>query len=601
MAAKFLSEKNLKFLLYEVFDIESLTRFEYYREHNRKTFDMVIKEALKLSRNLLYPVFTEMDRNPPELAAGKVKVHPSVRTIMKEFGDGGWISSRMPYELDGNQLPHLIANACDFIFGAANYSAGVYPGLSAGASHLIESFGSKELFDTYVPNMYAGKWQGTMALTEPEAGSSLTDITTTAEPTDQGYYLIKGQKIFISAGDHDGVENVVHLMLVKIKDAPLGIKGISLFVVPKNRIDENSQLISNDVNTSGIYHKLGYRGCPIVQLSMGDKNNCRGWLVGEPHNGLRYMFQLMNQARIGVGIGAASIATAAYYASLDYAKTRRQGRTISKKDPALPQVPIIEHADVKRMLLFQRAVVEGSLSLIMQCSKYVDMIKVLPDAEREKYRNLLEILTPVAKSYPSEMGIESISQGLQCFGGSGYCDDYPLEQYYRDARIHPIHEGTTGIQGMDLLGRKVVAQNGQAFILFIAEIEKTISTANGFPELRTYAQQLNDSRTKLQEVTRHLLQVFMDQGAEFFLADATLYLELFGIVAIAWQWLLQGIAIRKALQNASSKTDIAFYQGKFIALRYFFGYELPKTLGLAERLLNVDGLTVDMTAELFND
>ena len=601
MAAKFLSEKNLKFLLYEVFDIESLTRFEYYREHNRKTFDMVIKEALKLSRNLLYPVFTAMDRNPPELAAGKVKVHPSVRTIMKEFGDGGWISSRMPYELDGNQLPHLIADACDFIFGAANYSAGVYPGLSAGASHLIESFGSKELFDTYVPNMYAGKWQGTMALTEPEAGSSLTDITTTAEPTDQGYYLIKGQKIFISAGDHDGVENVVHLMLVKIKDAPPGIKGISLFVVPKNRVDGNGQLISNDVNTSGIYHKLGYRGCPIVQLSMGDKNNCRGWLVGEPHNGLKYMFQLMNQARIGVGIGAASIATAAYYASLDYAKTRRQGRTISKKDPALPQVPIIEHADVKRMLLFQRAVVEGSLSLIMQCSKYVDMIKVLPDAEKEKYRNLLEILTPVAKSYPSEMGIESISQGLQCFGGSGYCDDYPLEQYYRDARIHPIHEGTTGIQGMDLLGRKVVAQNGRAFILFIAEIEKTISTANEFPELRAYAQQLNDSRTKLQEVTRHLLQVFMDQGAEFFLADATLYLELFGIVAIAWQWLLQGIAIRKALQNASNKSDIAFYQGKFVALRYFFGYELPKTLGLAERLLNGDGLTVDMTAELFND
>lgn len=601
MASKFLSEKNLKFLLYEVFDIESLTRFEYYREHNRKTFDMVLKEALKLSRNLLYPVFAEMDRNPPELIEGKVKVHPSVRTIMKEFGNGGWISSRMPYELDGNQLPHLIADACDFIFGAANYSAGVYPGLSAGAAHLIESFGSKELFDIYVPNMYAGKWQGTMALTEPEAGSSLTDITTTAEPTDHGYYLIKGEKIFISAGDHDGVENIVHLMLVKIKDAPPGIKGISLFVVPKNIIDGNGCLISNDVNTSGIYHKLGYRGCPIVQLSMGDKNNCRGWLVGEPHNGLRYMFQLMNQARIGVGIGAASIATAAYYASLDYAKTRRQGRPVSKKDPALPQVPIIEHADVKRMLLFQRAVVEGSLSLLMQCSKYVDMIKVLPDDEKEKYINLLEILTPVAKSYPSEMGIQSISQGLQCFGGSGYCDDYPIEQYYRDARIHPIHEGTTGIQGMDLLGRKVVAQNGRPFILFIAEIKKTIAMADEFPELRLFAQQLNDSQTKLQEVTRHLMQIFMGKGAEFFLADATLYLELFGIVTIAWQWLLQGIAVRKALQNASNKTDIAFYQGKFIVLRYFFGYELPKTLGLAERLLNGDGLTVDMTAELFND
>ena len=601
MAAKFVSERNLKFLLYEVFDAESLTGYDYYREHNRKTFDMVIREALKLSKNLLYPVFTVMDRNPPELAAGKVKVHSSVKTIMNEFGKGGWITGRMPYEHDGNQLPHLIANACDFIFAAANYSAGVYPGLSAGAAHLIESFGSRELFNTYAPHMLAGKWQGTMALTEPEAGSSLTDITTTAEPTTHGYYLISGQKIFISAGDHDGVENIVHLMLARIKDAPPGVKGISLFVVPKNRIDENGCLLSNDVITSGIYHKLGYRGCPIVQLAIGDKNNCRGWLVGEPHNGLRYMFQMMNQARIGVGIGAVSIATAAYYASLDYAKTRRQGRGIAKKDPTLPQIPIIEHADVKRMLLFQKAIVEGSLSLIMQCSRYVDMIQVLSDDKKEKYQLLLEILTPIAKSYPSEMGIESISQGLQCFGGSGYCDDYPLEQYYRDARIHPIHEGTTGIQGMDLLGRKVVAQNGKAFMIFIEEIQKSITEADQFPELRTFAQQLNDSLTKLQEVTRHLIQVFTDKGAEYFLADATLYLELFGITAVAWQWLLQGISVRKAPINESNKAEQAFYRGKFIAMRYFFGYELPKMRGLAERLLNGDGLTVEMTTELFND
>ena len=601
MAAKFVSERNLKFLLYEVFDAESLTGYDYYREHNRKAFDMIIKEALKLSKNLLYPVFTEMDRNPPELVDGQVKIHPSVKTIMKEFGKGGWITGRMPYEHDGNQLPHLIANACEFIFAAANYSAGVYPGLCAGATHLIESFGSQELFDTYAPHMLAGKWQGTMALTEPEAGSSLSDITTSAEPTGQGYYLIKGQKIFISAGDHDGAENIVHLMLVKIKDAPPGAKGISLFVVPKYRFDEKGGLIPNDVTTSGLFHKLGYRGCPIVQLSIGDKNNCRGWLVGEPHNGLKYMFQMMNEARIGVGIGAVSIATAAYYASLDYAKTRRQGRGIAKKDPTLPQIPIIEHADVKRMLLFQKAIVEGSLSLIMQCSRYVDMIQVLPDDKKEKYQLLLEILTPVAKSYPSEMGIESISQGLQCFGGSGYCNDYPIEQYYRDARIHPIHEGTTGIQGMDLLGRKVVAQNGKAFMLFIEEIQKSIAEADQFPELRTFALQLNDSLTKLQEVTRHLIQVFSDKGAEYFLADATLYLELFGITSVAWQWLLQGIAVRKAPINESNKAEQAFYRGKFIALRYFFGYELPKMCGLAERLLKGDGLTVEMTTELFND
>ncbi|UCH22502.1 MAG: acyl-CoA dehydrogenase [Deltaproteobacteria bacterium] len=601
MSEKFFSERNLKFLLYEVFDVVALTGYDYYQTHNRKMFDMVLDAATKLAKDLLWPSFAEMDRNPPELANGQVKVHPMVGKMMKEFGEGGWITSRVPFDLDGEQLPHLVADACEFIFQAANYSANAYPGLTVGAAHLIESFGSKDLYDTFVPNMYAGKWQGTMALTEPEAGSSLSDITTAAEPTDEDHYLIKGQKIFISAGDHDGVENVVHLMLAKIKGAPAGVKGISLFIVPKKRFDRNGRLVSNDIITSGVYHKLGYRGCPIVQLSIGDHNDCRGWLVGEPHNGLKYMFQMMNEFRIGVGLGAISIATAAYYASLEYAISRRQGRKISQKDPTLPQLPIIEHADVKRMLLFQRAIAEGSLSLIMQCSKYVDMQKALPEKEQEKYHLLLEILTPVAKSYPSEMGIASISQGLQCFGGSGYCDDYPLEQYYRDARIHPIHEGTTGIQAMDLLGRKVIMKNGRAFMLYLAEVMETISRAREFGTLEGLAQELDDALVKLQEVTQHLLKIAQKQGPEHFLADATLYLEFFGIIAIAWQWILQGIAIQTALTNECSKTDFNFYQGKMFTLRYFFGYELPKTEGLAKRLMSGDGLTVEMENKFFND
>ncbi len=601
MATKFVSERNIKFLLYEVFDVESLTKYEYYQEHNRKMFDMVLKAAVKLGKDLLFPIFEEMDRNQPELVNGEVKVHPSVKTIMKEFGDGGWISSRVPFDQDGEQLPSMVADVCEFIFAAANYSANAYPGLTFGASHLIESFGSTELYDTYVPRMRAGEWQGTMALTEPEAGSSLTDITTMAEPTDEGYYRIKGQKIFISAGDHDGVDNVVHLMLVKIEGAPAGVKGISLFVVPKKRIDDNGNLVPNDVVASGVYHKLGYRGCPIVQLSMGDKNDCRGWLVGEPHNGLKYMFQMMNEARIGVGMGAIAMATAAYYASLDYTKSRLQGRKMGQKDPNLPPVPIIEHADVKRMLLFQRAVIEGALSLVMQCSKYVDFQKVLGGEDQEKYHLLLEILTPIAKSYPSEMGNISISQGLQCLGGSGYCDDYPLEQYYRDCRIHPIHEGTTGIQGMDLLGRKVVVKNGRAFLLFINEIEDTIGAAHKYNELRGFANDLNSTLTTLQDVTQHLITIAQQQGPEIFLADATLYLEFFGIVTIAWQWLLQGVAVQRMLNNGAKKAAQNFYNGKMYTLRYFFGYELPKTLGLAKRLLDDDRLTVEMQTEFFND
>jgi alkylation response protein AidB-like acyl-CoA dehydrogenase len=601
VARKFFSERNLKFLLYEVFDIEALTKYDYYRDHNRTVFEMVIKSAVKLAKDLLWPIFEEMDRNQPTLENGAVRVHPSVKKILKAFGEGGWISSTVPYNLDGEQLPHMIADSCQFIFFAANYSASVFPGLSDGAARLIEKFGDQYLYNTYVSKMRSGKWQGTMALTEPEAGSSLSDITTGAGPTGNGFYLITGQKIFISAGDHDGAENVIHLMLAKIKGAPAGAKGISLFVVPKKRLNDAGILISNDVVTSGVYHKLGYRGCPIVQLNIGDKNDCRGWLVGKPHNGLRYMFQMMNEARIGVGLGATSMATAAYYAALEYARTRRQGRILSQKDPSQPQVPIIEHADVKRMLLFQRSVVEGSLALLIQCSRYVDLKKVVGENKRDDYSLLLDLLTPIAKSFPSEMGIQAISQGLQCFGGSGYCDDYPMEQYYRDARIHPIHEGTTAIHGMDLLGRKITIQNGRAFLLFVDELQDTLSKAREIPGLVKYAQFLKDALEKLQNVTQHLLSLVQAEGPEPFLADATLYLELFGITTIAWQWLLQGLSAQRALDKGCKKSDARFYEGKMYTLRYFYAYELPKIKGLMERLLDDDRMTVEMDSDFFND
>ena len=601
MAEKFLSERNLKFLLHEVFDVTSLTRYSYYEEYDRKMLDLVLQAAFELARGLLWPHFQEMDRNPPELVGDEVKVHPSVGNILKEFGKGGWISMTVPDALDGQQLPQLIADSCQFVFSAANYSAAAYPGLCDGAARLIENFGSKELYNTFVPNMRSGRWQGTMALTEPEAGSSLSDIITTAEPTGDGYFSIQGQKVFISAGDHNGAENVVHLMLAKIKGAPPGVKGISLFVVPKKRINEKGELVSNDVVTSGIFHKLGYRGCPIAQLNMGDRNDCRGYLVGEPHNGLRYMFQMMNEARIGVGMGATAMATAAYYASLAYARVRKQGRMIQEKDPSHPPVPIIEHADVKRMLLFQRSVVEGSLSLLLQCSKYVDLKKVTRDEEKEKYSLLLDLLTPVAKSYPSENGILSISQGLQCFGGSGYCDDYPLEQYYRDARIHPIHEGTTGIHGIDLLGRKIRMKNGKAFALYLDEVTTAIDDTKDNPFLEPHGRQLAELLERLKTVTAHLIRLEKEKGPEFFLADATLYLELFGIVAIGWQWLKQATVIEKALKGECSKTDNNFYQGKLFAFRYFFGYELLKAEGLIKRLMHGDGVTVDMETAFFAD
>jgi alkylation response protein AidB-like acyl-CoA dehydrogenase len=601
MASKFISERNLKFLLHEVFDVASLTQYDYYKEYDGKMLDMVLKAAMELAEGLLWPLCQEMDKNPPELVGDQIKVHSSVRKLLEESGTGGWLGDDIPFEWGGQQLPQMIAMGSRFIFCAANYSAAAYAGLTTGAARLILNFGKEDLKKTYLPKMLSGKWQGTMALTEPEAGSSLADITTMAEPTDHGYYKIKGQKIFISAGDHDGVENVVHLMLAKIQGAPAGIKGISLFVVPKKRMDEKDQLVFNDVVTSGVFHKLGYRGCPIAQLSMGDNDNCRGYLVGEPHQGLLLMFQMMNEARIAVGAGAAAIASAAYYAALEYTKTRLQGRKLSTKDPALPQVPLIEHPDVKRMLLFQRSVTEGALSLLMQSAKYADLAIVLTREEKEKNELLLDLLTPVAKSYPSEMGVLSISQGLQCLGGSGYCDDYPLEQYYRDARIHPIHEGTTGIHGLTLLGRNVIMKGGKAYKLYLEEVQKTIREAEEFEELASYVQKLKQALEMLQQVTAYLMDVQKKETPEVFLADATLYLEFFGIISVAWQWLLQAMAVVKALRNSPAGAEGNFYNGKFFAFRFFFEYELPKIQGLASRLMHSDGLTVEITPDLFSD
>ena len=372
MNTKWFSKRNLEFVLYDVHSVDNLTKFLRYSEHDREIFDLVLQTAEKMGRDQFGPLFLEMDQESPVLDDGQVKVHVRVKEMMEKLGEGGWIAAKAPYEMGGQQLPEMLSTACAFIFSAANYSASVYPMLSRGAAHLLTEFGSEELQEKFVSKMFAGKWQGTMALTEPQAGSSLTDIATQAEPGGKGFYKIKGQKMFISAGDHDGVDNIIHLMLARIKGAPPGIKGISLFVVPKKRSDEDGALVFNDVTTAAIYHKLGYRGCPITQLSFGENDDCRGYLVGEPHRGLSYMFQMMNEARIEVGVGAAGIASAAYYASLEYAGERPQGRKPGSKDPCQPSVMIIEHPDVRRMLLFQRAVVEGSLSLLLQCGKYAD-------------------------------------------------------------------------------------------------------------------------------------------------------------------------------------------------------------------------------------
>jgi butyryl-CoA dehydrogenase len=446
--------------------------------------------------------------------------------------------------------------------------------------------------------MYSGKWQGTMALTEPDAGSSLSDISTSAEATDvEGVYKIKGQKIYISAGDHDACENIVHLMLAKIKGGPIGAKGISLFVVPQKRI-KNAELIDNDVVTAGIFHKMGYKGAPIAHLSVGSNDGAEGYLVGEPHKGLSYMFQLMNEARIGVGMNATAIGTAAYYTSLAYAKERPQGRRISEKDPAKPQISIIHHADVKRMLLFQKSVVEGSLALNLYCSQLSDLIHVEEGEAKERANLLLDLLTPIAKSYPSEMCCLSTSAAVQVLGGAGYTTDFTVEQFYREARIHPIHEGTTAIHGIDLLGRKITIHNGKSTQIFFEEVNKTMAEASNQASLQPFVEKLQRSLSKAQQATGYLLGLAGKGETEKFLADATLYLEMFGIITIAWQWLNQGIVAQQKLNDAH-EADQNFYQGKLATMRYFYEYELVKVDSLVKRLQSTDNVTIEMQSDWF--
>ncbi len=601
----FFSKRNLQFNLYQLLNVEQLSQYTYFQDHNRESFDMVIDAAEQIADKMLLPLLTEMDRKEPQLVDGKIRVHEGMKAIVKRFGDDGWINAPFGYEEGGQQLPSVVHNAAAFVFQSANYSASVFPFLTTGAANLIRSFGSKTLIDTYTPQMYSGQWQGTMALTEPDAGSSLSDISTSAETTDnEGVYKIKGQKIYISCGDHDACQNVIHLMLAKIKGGPVGAKGISLFVVPQKRVGTldlglgTNDLIPNDVLTAGVYHKMGYKGAPIAHLMVGSNDDCFGYLVGEPHKGLSYMFQMMNEARVGVGMNAAAIGTAAYYASLQYAKERPQGRPIAEKDPSKPQTFIVRHADVKRMLLFQKSVVEGSLSLLLYCGLLSDLVRVSEGEIKERYELLLDLLTPIAKTYPSEMCCQTTSAAIQILGGAGYTTDFPVEQFYREARIHPIHEGTTGIHGMDLLGRKIVIKQGRSVQILMEEILTTLNAAKAHQNLQNHCQQLEKALSKVQQVTAHLLSL-APQNVEIYLADATLYLEMFGLIVLSWQWLKQATIAQVALSGDVSETDADFYNGKLACTRYFFEYELVKTESLSRRLLSNDRITIEMQENWF--
>ncbi|MFM7629201.1 MAG: acyl-CoA dehydrogenase [Algoriphagus sp.] len=592
--ASFYSKRDLYYQLFENQNCLELTSYPYFSDHSYETFTLVLDAAAQLAEKSMYPIFREMDRQEPQWTPGEVKVHPKMREIIRQFGADGWINAIFSYEEGGQQLPWTIHLSAGFILQAANYSASVFPFLTTGAANLIRTFGSTELRDRFTPKMYSGEWQGTMALTEPDAGSSLSDLSTLAVPTaKEGVYSISGQKIYISAGDHDACDNIIHLMLARIQGAPAGTKGISLFVVPKIRIDGTS----NDVLTQGIYHKMGYKGAPIVHLMMGTESACEGYIVGEAHQGLKYMFQMMNEARLGIGMNATAIATAAFHASLDYAKVRPQGRSLTDREPNRPQVPIIQHADVKRMLLFQKSMCEGALALLLYCGLLSDKISQESQLEQKKeWELLLEVLIPIAKTFPSEMGVQSTSMAIQVLGGAGYTTDFPTEQYFRESRIHPIHEGTTGIHGLDLLGRKLFLEDGLGWKMLNKEMEKSLQEALVFEELKTITTSFQHYFQSFFQATVRLLEK-RDLGPLVLLADATLFLEAAGILCHAWMWLKQASTSQKALfQDAK---DPNFHLGKIETARYTMEYELIKLKGLMERFTASSYPTLSMKNEWF--
>jgi butyryl-CoA dehydrogenase len=582
--------RDLDFQLYDVLGLEKLLESPYFAEHDRATLDAIVDTAYEIAEDHYAPLAAELDNYDYKLVDGNVATPARLKSAMKALVEAGFLGASFPTEYGGLQLPSTLWTAASLVFSATNNAANAYAFLTIGAAHLLEAFGDDEQKRKWMVPMIEGRYFGTMALSEPQAGSSLAEVATKAVPAGDGTYRLEGSKMWISGAEHDLTENIVNLVLAKLPDAPPGVKGISLFIVPKFLVDENGKPTKrNDAVVTGINHKLGQRGIVNTVLTFGATGECVGYLVGAPHDGMRQMFHMMNEARVAVGAGAASLNLAAYEYSLAYAKDRPQGRLPSDKNPLSPPVAIVEHPDVRAMLLRQKAIAEGGLALVLFCSNLVDVAAAAPDEQTRKDAELLlDVLTPVAKTWPSERGIESTSLAIQVLGGYGYSPEYPVERHFRDQRLNPIHEGTTGIQGLDLLGRKVRMQGGAGFTLTLATIAKDVERLRGTDVLASEANDLRAACDLLAKVTRTLLEAQIDLGPDRALAEATAYLDAFGTIVVAWRWLVS--ADRAAALGTSDFTD-----GKLAACRYFFRHELPVATLTLERLAKLDDLIFSVT------
>ena len=602
MQSKILSRRDLEFLLYEWLDVESLTSAARYSDHSRETFDAALDTCERIATEQFAPHNKKADACEPHFDGQQVHMIPEVKAALQVFCDAGLMAAGQDYEIGGMQLPAVVEKAGFGYFKAANVGTSSYPFLTIGNSNLLLAHGSAEQIKTFVLPMMTGRFFGTMCLSEPQAGSSLADIKTRAEPQADGSYRLFGTKMWISAGDHELSENIVHLVLAKVPDAPAGVKGISLFIVPKFLVNTDGTLGErNDVVLAGLNHKMGYRGTTNTLLNFGEGKHLPagaagavGYLIGSENRGLSFMFHMMNEARIGVGLGATVLGYTGYLHALDYARNRPQGRPHAARDPSAPQVAIIEHSDVKRMLLAQKAYVEGALALCLFCARLVDQERIATDREVARDATLLlDILTPIAKSWPSQWCLEANSLAIQVHGGYGYTRDYNVEQFYRDNRLNPIHEGTHGIQALDLLGRKAIQEGGRSLELLAKRIRIAIShgLAADEEDLNAYATALEARLERMLEVTATL----HGRGdVSVTLANASCYLEAFGHVVVAFVWLEQALLAARALLLGSHAADNDFYHGKLAACRYFFHYELPKVDAQFDLLASFDTTTLDM-------
>ncbi len=585
--------RDLFFILKEQLNYGRLCALPRYRDLKEATFDLLVKEAVEFARGVLDPLNAVSETVPLKFENGRVACPPEFRSAFRQYGQDGWTAAVRDPEYGGQGFPHMLRIVINDLMYGACQSFNMAPSLTHGAAHLIESFGSEALKKTYVAKMFDGTWSGTMCLTEPNAGSNLAALETTACRAGD-HFKIKGSKIFISWGEHDLTENIIHLVLARIEGAPGGIRGISLFVVPKIRVRADGSLAGpNDVACTGIEEKLGLHGSPTAALSFGSHDDCHGYLCGQENQGLAHMFQMMNQARINTGVSGMTLASTAYQNALAYCKQRVQGKDLARRQAA--DVPIIRHPDVRRMLLWMKAMVDGMRSMIYTGALWSDLALELPDgAEKSHCQNLVDFMTPIIKAYCSEMGFRVCETAVQCLGGYGYCRDYPLEQYLRDAKIMSLYEGTNGIQALDLLGRKVTQRSGACLKAFREEIES-------FCQRHREHAMLGDRVRALEGVARRLWEAVAEltvrQQTDPLQWASYCYpaLTAFGEATICWRLIDMAVIAADALQK--KKSD--YYAGKIYQAAYLVDTTLPHTLATIETCLRPGREIIDIPEGAF--